>query len=92
MVERLCVSLSCCSVPQELGEGVGLCRCLGILQQLIEGMCCKLGFVVLHVRRQCRCCVVASVAHRTLVRLLSVMGLLVDFEVVAKKRDDIAIL
>lgn len=42
--------------------------------------------MVLHVRCQCRCCVVASVAHRTLIWLLSVMSFLVDFEVITKQR------
>lgn len=91
MVERLGVSLSCCGVPEQLGESVGLCGCLGILQQLVEGMRGELGLVVLHVRCQCRCCVVASVAHGTLVWLLSVMGLLVDFEVIAPGERSLAV-
>lgn len=87
VVEGLRVSLSSRGIPEELGESVSFYRSLGILQQLVEGVCSKLSLVILHMRRQCRRRVVASVAHGTLVRLLRVMSLLVDLEVIAERRE-----
>lgn len=55
---------------------------LSIFEQLVEGVSSKLGLVVLHVGSQCSCSVVATIAHGTLVRFLSIMGLLVDLEVI----------
>ena len=70
---------------------MGLYRRLGILQQLVESVGCQLSLMILHVRRQCGRCVVASVADGALVRLLRVMGLLVDLEVIAVRKGSNAI-
>lgn len=45
----------------------------------------RLLFVILHVRSQCSCSVVASIANHTLVRLLMIVRFQMNFKMVARK-------